>query len=641
MVSHLMRVRLALALICLSVIDAATCVCQGTGRSYPAAASFAAPGVEGAGFSPGALDGHVMWVDPLRGDLFLFGGTNGVTEPQNALWRYNSTSGNWALLGGSLNTALPISQPSSSWPAGTARACVAQYPHGDALVVMGYGNNVRDVTHSAVWRYSISSSSWSLIVGQSNVTRFNTLQSTIGTPVVYSDALSDAGYAPISRSEHACALDDQSRLWVYGGVSYGTVLGDVWSLDLTTKAWTYWGGRGDLAPTAQNQPIYAPPGSTPSIRDSHRMVWLGNKLWMFGGDNDACYADLWAFDTIAPLNAWTFVSGAQGNSCTPAVTPTTYCNGARPCPCPAGSANTCHPTTRDNFAMWTNADDAIYIFGGFDWAAGVSQQQLPWDDTWVYNVTTQVWTLLAGVGVKGLLPNYTQGLPGGRSGGFFAHSLSSALIYLACGQQGDGNLASDLWTVPLCTTLPPVCAPPTPPFPFAVCTTQGWRLEDIASVPPGSTVTISGVVIVGGLLLPPSAVIEIVGGSGVIQSTGGASLNGTIVVVISADPGRDISIPLINAGSVDIGARFSLQVVKNFTGCRNVVGTPAYTQSGLSVLISVSGCGKKRLTTGAIIGIAVAGAVVIAIIVYLLVLLAKCGHSLRVFGSKPEPESIR
>lgn len=145
----------------------------------------------------------------------------------------------------------------------------------------------------------------------------------------------------------------------------------------------------------------------------------------------------------------------------------------------------------------------------------------------------------------------------------------------------------------------------------------------------------------GGLVLPSSSVVEIASGSGVIQSTGRISLNGTIVIVVSADPGRDISIPLINAGSVDLGAQFTLQVKKNFTGCRNVVGTPSYTQAGLSVLISVSGCGNKRLATGAIIGIAAAGAVVIAITIVLLVLLTKCGHSIRIFGSKPEAESVR
>lgn len=375
MIRHGACVRLALSLFCVTFIaSASAAVCQGTGKSYAAAASFGAPGVESATFSPGILDGHVMWIDPLRRDLYLFGGADGLNEPQSALWRYNSTSGNWALLGGSVNPTFPVPQ-SGPWPAGTIWATVAQYPNGDALIVMGYGNNARDVTHSTVWRYSIPSSSWALIVGRTNATRFSAVQSTIGTPTIYSDAQADVGYAPIARGEHACALDDQNRLWIYGGVSYGTVLGDVWSLDLTTKEWTYWGGRGDpSAPAAQFQPVYATPG-TPSIRDSQGMVWLRNKLWMFGGDNDACFADLWTFDTVAPLSAWKL-----GSACTPTVTATTYCGGARPCACPDGSVNTCHPTTRDHFAMWTNADDAIYLFGGFDWAAGVVTLQGPWDD---------------------------------------------------------------------------------------------------------------------------------------------------------------------------------------------------------------------------------------------------------------------
>lgn len=80
------------------------CVCvrqlRWNSTLYLLSNSYGSPGVESASFRPGPIDGHVMWVDPLSGNLYLFGGTDFGSEPQSALWRYNITSGFWALLGG-------------------------------------------------------------------------------------------------------------------------------------------------------------------------------------------------------------------------------------------------------------------------------------------------------------------------------------------------------------------------------------------------------------------------------------------------------------------------------------------------------------------------------------------------------------
>lgn len=120
----------------------------------------------------------------------------------------------------------------------------------------------------------------------------------------------------------------------------------------------------------------------------------------------------------------------------------------------------------------------------------------------------------AGSQLKGNLPDYVQQRPGGRSGGYLAYSLQRSLIYIVSGLEGDRTHGSDLWVAPLCLfgNFVPVCTPAMPPFLGAVFTSQGWIAPGTLVLPPGTTTW--GVIV--GLVLPPSAAIEIVAGSGII-----------------------------------------------------------------------------------------------------------------------------
>jgi len=99
--------------------------------------------------------------------------------------------------------------------------------------------------------------------------------------------------AVLARSNHAMAIDPVNRhLYVFGGRRGDQLLGDLWHLDLETRAWTQVGDGTD--PTG------------PGARDQARMHFERRygRLWISGGRDDAGakMPTLWGFATA--LNLW-------------------------------------------------------------------------------------------------------------------------------------------------------------------------------------------------------------------------------------------------------------------------------------------------------------------------------------------------
>lgn len=199
----------------------------------------------------------------------------------------------------------PLCPRGTAWPAGTSFAGIAQLPNGNALVVMGDGSNARDITHSAVWRYSIPSSSWTLIAGQANASRVNAIKSTVGSTTVYSSAAAVAGYAPNGRS-HRSSVDLRRRELRHLPQRRVEPRPRNGRVDLLGRR------RGLDRAATEHAYIHRTCRDTKHSRLAPLGV-LRDKLWMFGGDNEECYADLWTFDTASPASGWAFVGGAQGD----------------------------------------------------------------------------------------------------------------------------------------------------------------------------------------------------------------------------------------------------------------------------------------------------------------------------------------
>jgi hypothetical protein len=163
---------------------------------------------------------------------------------------------------------------------------------------------------------------------------------------------------PIPRTNHACAALD-GKIYIHGGnVTINgayTVLGDFHVFDTKTRLWT------DLTPKTFN-----PANQYPSLRSSHRMVTVGNKLYMFGGgvwtpDPNSCwlnkYNDLYCYD--AATNIWNKVQNKNSK-----IVP-----------------NVC------TFSMVFALGPFIFVFGGQSMDSLMCS-----DDLFCFDTVTQEWT---------------------------------------------------------------------------------------------------------------------------------------------------------------------------------------------------------------------------------------------------------
>ena len=93
-----------------------------------------------------------------------------------------------------------------------------------------------------------------------------------------------SGEVPAARYGHTAVLVG-SRMFVWGGKSESTLLGDMYFLDLEKWAWV---------PVSSTT-------SGPPPRMNHASLLVGRKIVMHGGWDGAerCFNDLWVFDTEA------------------------------------------------------------------------------------------------------------------------------------------------------------------------------------------------------------------------------------------------------------------------------------------------------------------------------------------------------
>jgi PKD repeat protein len=139
-------------------------------------------------------------------------------------------------------------------------------------------------------------------------------------------------------------MDDQCHLWLFQGV-------------------------GDTA-------------NTPGGRSECTVTWVDmeNNLWLYGGNNAP--DDLWKYSIIS--NTWTWVKGSTSGTTAPVY-------GTMGIP---SLTNT--PGSRYNYAKWKDAQDNLWMFGGF----GLSFYS-PRNDLWKYNPASNEWTWMNGSNTSG------------------------------------------------------------------------------------------------------------------------------------------------------------------------------------------------------------------------------------------------
>lgn len=303
--------------------------------------------------APPPSAGTMVAYDSIADRLLFFGGWNGSTL--NETWDYDPVTSIWTELHPAVS---PISR---------ADATLVFDPSANEFLLFGgwtqYSNG-SVVRLDDTWTFSLAMDQW-------------TPRHPVGSPSPRSD--SAAAYDPAA-----------GRIYLYGGFSGTSYLGDSWTFDPTTTTWS---------------PV-APIGATPGIRSDGRLVYdpSADEFILFGGNDyngpNLTFHhlnDTWTYRL--PTNEWTRV-------------PTPVAPGARDY-----SVEGFDPAT-----------GTVLLFSGYG-------NRTILDDTWSFSPGTDSWAEL----------RPTPSPPGRYAGGGAFDTDDGS--FLIVGGLGSSGLLSDTWSL--------------------------------------------------------------------------------------------------------------------------------------------------------------------------------------------------
>lgn len=238
----------------------------------------------------------------------------------------------------------------------------------------GY-ETVNNNSYSDMWMYDPATNMWTWMSGPSTA---NTAPSW-GTQGVASPSNN-----PGPR-RYGCATwtDNNGNLWMFGGFSmFASVMNDLWKYDITTNQWTWMKGPSSPSPGVYGTMGVEAPNNFPNYRCETSATWVdaNNCLWMFGGEGNGLYNDLWRFNIAT--NNWTWMGGSQWS----------YGAGIYGTQGVGSSANI--PGARRVYASWKDAAGNFWLFGGNDTSAFLGGGSR--NDLWKYEPANGNWTWVSG-----------------------------------------------------------------------------------------------------------------------------------------------------------------------------------------------------------------------------------------------------
>jgi len=334
---------------------------------------------------------------------------------------------------------------SSNYPGGRGYHLAWQDPSGLLWVFGGHAADSLDQTDELndLWKYSLATREWTWVAGSNLVNQ----RGTYGIK-----GTSAPANVPGARDTCASWRDSTGRLWLFGGFGHDATsadgyLNDLWMFDPATLEWTWIAGSD----TESHPGVYGTkgtpaPGNTPGSRYG-AVSWTGSDgtFWLFGGygsdstGSSSNLNDLWNFDPAT--GEWTWVSGddVRGQA------------GVYGTKGVASSNNV--PGAREASAAWRDANNRLWLFGGYGKGTGVDAGQL--SDVWMFDPATSQWTWIAGPDTVGQPGVYgTQGTaaasnnPGGSNGAVsWLDPGGKFWMFGGIGldESGDQGSLNDLW----------------------------------------------------------------------------------------------------------------------------------------------------------------------------------------------------
>jgi hypothetical protein len=392
---------------------------------------FGLQGIPSATNTPPGFYEAAEWRDQ-QGNFWLFGGYEG-NGFYGDLWRYDPTNNEWTWMKGSslLNDTGnygSIGIPNSSnRPYSRGYGAATWVSKNGDLWLFG-GNSYVNLTN-ALWKYEISTNSWTWMHG-SSINGTNAIYGNQGIP--------SPSNTPGVRWECSCTwVDSIGNLWLFGGYNNGIISNDLWKYDVNINEWTWM--KGD---SLYNQLGHygvkgiADTANVPPARKAY-CSWLGDdgKFWFFGGNSplyNRSYNDMWMYNPSS--NNWTWMSG----------TDTVNDNGQYGSKCIA-SFNKLPKARDENRVRWKDNCGNFWLYGGF-------RNNSSFNDLWSFNPYNLEWTFVNGNASSNFSPVYgiigvssSTNQPGSRGGANSWSNNNGDLFLFGGAVNGWPNPQNDIW----------------------------------------------------------------------------------------------------------------------------------------------------------------------------------------------------
>lgn len=347
---------------------------------------YGTPSVSAASNKPGGRTETAQWRDN-QGNIWIFGGYghDGLSSLGllNDLWKYDPLLNQWTWMKGSNTTngaavygTVNVSSISNT-PGPRKGAATFNDNAGNLYLFggIGTGSNSTYGSLNDLWRYTISTNSWTWING-SNVVNQNGSYGALNTASVSN--------SPGSRSNTSSWKDAAGNFWMFGGDGYDaqiptkSFLNDLWQYDLTTNMWVWKGGTTVLtSPGVYGTSAVPSTSNIPGARQS-AFTWVdavGN-FWLLGGAGVSTGTltgqlnDLWKYNKNT--SEWVWLKGTSLVN-----QPGTYGSVTVP------TFNN-RPGGRSSGAAWMDANSNLWLFGGSGFGTGSSSSVDLVNDVWRY-----------------------------------------------------------------------------------------------------------------------------------------------------------------------------------------------------------------------------------------------------------------
>jgi len=568
----------------------------GSSNSVNQSPTFGTQGVGSTTNSPGARYGSVSWTDNA-GNIWLFGGNQANLGYMSDLWRYTPSNGQWTWMKG----------PSSAYQYGVygtqGTGATNNTPgcrlysggwadnNGNLYLFGGYGHSGSSsyVYNNDLWRYNISSNTWTWLKGSSSGYAYAT-PGTQGTGAT-NNTPGCRYFCPMSR-------DQSGNGWLYGGYGYSSnnqgMNNDLWKFDISTGNWIWIKGSTtnvNLFGVYGTQGV-ASTTNNPGCREEATLTFDNNgNLYLFGGygytsNNSGNPNDLWRYNIAN--NTWTWLKGSNTTASNYGVYGTQ-----------GTGASTNTPGGRVVYGcnqMMCDGSGNLWMFGGYGYSSN-SFARL--NDLWRYSPSNDQWTWMKGsssanqFGVYGTINvANTNNTPGGKEVPIGIGANGSFYIYGGYGTNtSNTGIQDDFWRIDFCNYGTPP-ANTTPTANLSVCsgntttltvsTASGTILWYASSSSTSNIGTGTSVVVSSSLMTassnPTTALIYVTNS----VSCGENSNRQAITVTVNPNPTLTVNNGTVCEGSVFVMNPSGAQTYSFSNGANTVVATTSqnYTVTG-------------------------------------------------------------